>query len=278
MFSEKYGYKSPKAIQHEYITDELRCRIWNLFHQQEIKAGGLGSKRLSQAINGQPTIEEKIMDRLGYLIDSSDQNLKAEVQLKNGILMHFEWYEIYDFIDTHLSFLCDDELATRTRQYNEVLEQEKSGYRIVAGEIAPITNTSEIYAIEEAATTPYQSVNQHIRKALALYSDLKTPDYENSVKESISSVEAMCCIITGMTGAQATLGKALKKLEDAGVRIHASMKNAFSSLYGYTSDEDGIRHGGIDFTNVPAEDAKYMLVSCSAFVNYLIEKWSKLKS
>ncbi len=25
----------------------------------------------------------------------------------------------------------------------------------------------------------------------------------------------------------------------------------------------------------PAEDAKYMLVSCSAFVNYLIEKWSK---
>lgn len=35
------------------------------------------------------------------------------------------------------------------------------------------------------------------------------------------------------------------------------------------------RHGGIDFTNAPAEDAKYMLVSCSAFVNYLIEKFSK---
>ena len=42
-----------------------------------------------------------------------------------------------------------------------------------------------------------------------------------------------------------------------------------------TSDEDGIRHGGIDFKWAPAEDAKYMLVSCSAFVNYLIEKWSK---
>lgn len=36
-----------------------------------------------------------------------------------------------------------------------------------------------------------------------------------------------------------------------------------------------IRHGGMDFKNAPAEDAKYMLVSCSAFVNYLIEKWSK---
>ena len=57
-----------------------------------------------------------------------------------------------------------------------------------------------------------------------------------------------------------------------------AMENAFSSLYGYTSDENGIRHGGIDFTNAPAEDAKFMLVSCAAFVNYLIEKWSKVNS
>jgi len=53
--------------------------------------------------------------------------------------------------------------------------------------------------------------------------------------------------------------------------------NLFYINDGYTSDENGIRHGGIDFTNAPAEDAKYMLVSCSSFVNYLIEKWSKVK-
>ena len=45
-----------------------------------------------------------------------------------------------------------------------------------------------------------------------------------------------------------------------------------------TSDSDGIRHGGIDFTNAPAEDAKYMLVSCSACINYLIENQSKIKN
>lgn len=55
------------------------------------------------------------------------------------------------------------------------------------------------------------------------------------------------------------------------------MEQAFIKLYGYTSDEDGVRHGGIDFNNVPAEDAKYMLVSCSAFVNYLIEKYEKIQ-
>lgn len=69
----------------------------------------------------------------------------------------------------------------------------------------------------------------------------------------------------------------IKKLKDNGVHIHSAMGQAFSSLYGYTSDEDGIRHGGIDFKNAPAEDAKYMLVSCSAFVNYLIEKYEKVQ-
>ena len=56
------------------------------------------------------------------------------------------------------------------------------------------------------------------------------------------------------------------------------MESAFTSLYGYTSDEGGIRHGSIDVSNTPSEDAKFMLVSCSAFVNYLIEKWSKVEN
>ena len=113
------------------------------------------------------------------------------------------------------------------------------------------------------------------QKATELFSRRPLPDYENSIKESISAVEAVCSIITGLSGKNATLGKTIKKLKDYGVHIHPSMENAFSSMYGYTSDEDGIRHGGIDFKWAPAEDAKYMLVSCSAFVNYLIEKWSK---
>ena len=80
-----------------------------------------------------------------------------------------------------------------------------------------------------------------------------------------------------MSGSNATLGAAIKKLEENGVIIHQAMKSAFSQLYGYTSDQDGIRHGGINFVNAPEEDARYMLVSCSAFVNYLKNKYSKFK-
>lgn len=135
--------------------------------------------------------------------------------------------------------------------------------------------STEIKCIEQAQQTPYNSINVHLKKATELFSRRPLPDYENSIKESISAVEAVCSIITGLSGKNATLGKTIKKLKDYGVHIHPSMENAFSSMYGYTSDEDGIRHGGIDFKWAPAEDAKYMLVSCSAFVNYLIEKWSK---
>ncbi|WGS63939.1 hypothetical protein [Marinitoga aeolica] len=49
-------------------------------------------------------------------------------------------------------------------------------------------------------------------------------------------------------------------------------------LYGYTSDEKGIRHALLEgeSTNISFDEAKFMLVSCSAYVNYLIEKVSKI--
>jgi hypothetical protein len=57
--------------------------------------------------------------------------------------------------------------------------------------------------------------------------------------------------------------------------LHPSLKEAFQKLYGYTSDAQGIRHALMDEPNLDIEDAKFMLVSCSAFVNYLIVKAQK---
>lgn len=276
MFSEKYGYKPEKKIMFEEVSQTLRNRIWNLFYQEEIQAGGLGSERIAKALNGMQTVETKVADRLGFVVKASGKEQSILETIQGYVTRECQWFELYDFIDVHLSFVNSLKLETRIKQYNALLEQEKAGYRVVCGEIAPITDPVEIHSIENAAHTPFVSVNKHVQKALELYADIKSPDYENSVKESISAVEAICCIITGMTGAQATLGAAIKKLKDSGVHIHGAMEKAFLSLYGYTSDENGIRHGGIDFKDVPSEDAKYMLVSCSAFVNYLIEKWSKV--
>lgn len=82
-------------------------------------------------------------------------------------------------------------------------------------------------------------MNAHLNTALKHLSDKENPIYRNSVKESVSAVEAICKIYT--KNERSTLGDALTKLEREG-SIHPALKKAFSSLYGYTSDSAGIRH------------------------------------
>jgi hypothetical protein len=79
-------------------------------------------------------------------------------------------------------------------------------------------------------------------------------------------------IVSGLP--KATLGPALSAVEKK-TALHTVLKEAFQKLYGYTSDAQGIRHALMDETTLDMEDAKFMLVSCSAFVNYLVVKAQK---
>ena len=166
-------------------------------------------------------------------------------------------------------------LYTVEQLYNHCFEQEYVGYRLIAGVAQTITDENEVNTIQETVNSKCAEVKQHIGKALSFLSDRQSPDYANSIKESISAVERMCSIILGKA---TTLGDALKHLEDSGVKIHPALKSAFSKLYGYTSDASGVRHagelGGEDST---FEEAKFMLVSCCAFVNYLTGLMAKQK-
>ena len=153
---------------------------------------------------------------------------------------------------------------------NEYFKREFVGYRFVGELITPISDSTEIDSIDECLSNSLNSVKAHIFKANKLLADRSHPDYENSIKESISAVEAMCEIITGLTGKEATLGNMLKNLEDKGIEIHKGLISAFNKLYGYTSDANGIRHAGdIGGSFSTFEEAKFMLVTCCAFINYL---------
>ena len=265
-FSERYGY-TKKTLQVESMSAELRNRIWNTY----------SCEIYIDEVDSFSNYLEEIMDEFGLAFSGfyGVENLKEDLSTFRSWFMDAEWYRIYDFIEAYLHYLPSKDREDARDNMNAVLKAENAGYRVVGNLVVPITNDSEIACIEQAEQTEIDSVNMHIQKAVELFSRRPLPDYENSIKESISAVEALCRIITGQSGKNATLGKTIKKLKESGVHIHSSLENAFSSLYGYTCDENGIRHGGIDFANAPAEDAKYMLVSCSAFVNYLIEKWGK---
>lgn len=260
IFSERYGYVV-KPLQFECMTPELRNRIWNVY----------SCEVCMDCVAQDSNYMEELMDFFGLTYKNvyEESDIENNLQTFKNWYMNVEWYKVYDFIEAYLEYLPSDRRNDAISNFNSILKRENAGYRIVGHLVTPITNQDEIQCIENAQKTAYDSVNMHITKAAELFSRRPLPDFENSIKESISAVEALCCIITD--DKSATLGDALKKLENKGIKLHKAFQSAMSSLYGYTSDEGGIRHGSIDFAGASREDAKYMIVSCSAFVNYLIE-------
>lgn len=181
-----------------------------------------------------------------------------------------KWFEVYDFVE----FVSDHGSRESKQKFIEVansyLEWENSAYRFVDGRIVEITSAEEIEEVEAAVAGggKYPGVQTHLKAALALLSDRKSPDYRNSIKESISAVESLAKQLAGNEGG--TLGAVLKTLENT-KKLHPAMKSAFSSLYGYSSDADGIRHALLEEPNLKKADARFMLVCCSAFINYSLE-------
>mgnify|MGYP007013868021 CR=1 FL=1 len=155
---------------------------------------------------------------------------------------------------------------------NNEFDRLDYGYRVVNHCIVDITSEEELTAINEAIENSKDNVSEHFQRAVMHYSVRPNPDVRNSIKESISAVEAVCRDLTG----ENTLGRALKRLEDNGVVIHKMLKEGFTKFYVYTNDQDsGIRHALMDDEGayVPSKDeAYYMLVTCSTFVNYLRRK------
>lgn len=207
-----------------------------------------------------------------------DFSKRCDEEELNQIIFQVIRENSYDEVFSMLEFLIqqfvkmfpynDEDFAS---DYNAVFEKEYVGYRFLNQKIVPITDENEMESIEQALKSPYSVVNVHMSKAVTFLADRENPDYENSIKESISAVEAICEILTGVKGKEATLGNMLKKIEESGVVIHGALKSAFNILYGYTSDANGIRHAGdIGGPSSTFEEAKFMLVSCSAFINYLI--------
>lgn len=254
-------------MQLESLDDRVRTRIYNYFIEYIESITRQQDKKLVINFFLQEFYLTDFNCELNYY-----NSIRIFNEAINDTLYKEHWSKVFSFIEFWTSFLKIIEpykYDDFKERINNILEKEYVGYRLIDELIVPTTNELEIKSIEETSNIPYNQVKIHIKKALEKLSHRENPDYENSIKESISSVESMAKIITANN--KATLGEALKKLEDVGTSIHPALKDAFLKLYGYTSDESGIRHsskiGGIDST---FEEAKFMLVACAAFNNYLM--------
>lgn len=193
------------------------------------------------------------------------------------IISNAPYNEVFDLLEKLYTYHYHDiqQKEPIDQIINSVFEQEYVGYRFVDGRIVPITDENEIKSIEDACSGEFEGPRTHIKKAVGFIADREHKDYKNCIKESISAVESICSIIVGND--KATLPDALKILKKNNLKIHPVLEVALIKLYAYTSDENGIRHAeGLFENDVTFEEAEFMLVSCSAFVNYLIANYGKV--
>ena len=147
----------------------------------------------------------------------------------------------------------------------------RAAYRIIDNQIVAIGTAEQAKtfetAISDAETKNASSARTHL---IASGVCLRNGDWADSIRESIHAVEAAAIKLSpGAT----TLGKALAKLQESG-QLHAGLRTAFSALYGYTSDEEGVRHALVfkDEPQVDETDALFMLSACASFVSYLLAR------
>lgn len=264
-FSERMGYKTVKTVlQLESIDDDLRASLWNtldywVFSQPNFK--------YSQ--HGKPAIEEFSKALWEFHFKKTfDKRPEGGAAIIAFIRSHFfscQWYEVYDLLEFVIKIV--DRKGNLTIRINKVLEREVAGYRIIDQRCVPITCDVEVSAVQNLLdSSPFSGARMHISQALRHLSNRSDPDLRNVIKEAISAVESACKELAGDD--KATLAEAVKILERK-KPVHPALKRSLLSMYGYTSDEHGIRHAMIDDPKINTEEAKFFLISCSAFCNYL---------
>jgi len=222
LFSHRKGLKPVKTqIQVGAMDEDLRNGLWNALTQyywENVKPHPYGSGKFLSDEENQGAL---ILCRrlwLNYFkvpVDSLSDYWPEVYKIIRHYFFRCAWNEVYDFVEFVAASYPDqyDLVTTKFRSYcNRILEREVSAYRFIADKIAQVTDEQEIAAIEEAAGSAgsLKPAATHMKAALDLLADRKSPDYRNSIKESVSAVEAACRVMAGEE--KADLDKALKQL------------------------------------------------------------------
>lgn len=282
-FSQRLGITSPRtSVQRRSMDKRLANRSWSLIHLYFFRDR---ENWLWDDEVGRLLFFVLWDDFLGEAVDRVSNETQKPINFFRSWYEQAKWNEKYDLIQ----FLADlqnrtdtssaaSELRHLAEQFvsatNDLLQKEKSAYRFVGEFLSEITDESEIVEIEAALAAPekYSGAKAHISLALQKYSDRDAPDYRNSVKESISAVESAFAAFNGEK--KRNMAAALSAAEKNGLVLQPALRTGILNLYGWTSDESGIRHALLDGSDAVTEhEARLMLVLCSAFVNYVASKF-----
>lgn len=88
------------------------------------------------------------------------------------------------------------------------------------------------------------------------------PDFENSIKESINSIES--CLMVLLRKPNGTLGKLIKEAS-----LDTDIAKLISQAYGLTSNKDFVRHGGVENQDINKHEAEYFLEFAAISIIYI---------
>jgi len=256
-FSERHGHAQyPPPLQLDELDERTRTTLYNYIYRSFLN-------------NATPPIDLEgiwmgFLSRYGH-----DYHPKS---LANVLLQFVEtepYNRVFDLIEYLMGRTQEvtHNYAGHAGVVNKVLALNRVGYRLNVGEalIVPIVDPVEIASIEAASTTEADEVREHMGRAIRLFADRDNPQFAKSISESMLAAEAAANRFAGVS--HKPLGDAVDALRKQG-KLHGALAEGWKKLYGYSSQDGGIRHAmSPEMANPTQEFAQYFLITCSAFVN-----------
>lgn len=270
-FSQAQGYEPiPGPLALETISEEARIKLWSLLYGYVRKSAASLRSPLGSAWQG--ILLALHIDFLGRPADEFSPWMDDFVAEYKGRVLRkepFNWvFDLLESIMRHSECpqpFIDDAAAIFEECRLAYLVDKKGIPVTIIPAATPDEGAAISNALQDVRAAGLSGAESHLRESGRL---INAGDWAGSVRESIHAVVSVARSIT--PDAQQSLSPALNKMG----RLHPALRGAFSKLYGYTSNEQGIRHELLDKPESPAQqdEAVFMLGACASFVSYTLRK------
>ena len=136
-----------------------------------------------------------------------------------------------------------------------------------AGRIAGLERSPIIQVQAKLGAPRYAAAAEHFSKAIAFLTGL-SQDLANSAKEATLAVESLAMLVTGRT--KGTLGDCIKDLRSRG-DLSAPLDRVFEALWGYASEEPGVRHGKPSPPSLAERDVTLVVNLAASAILFLLD-------
>lgn len=275
-FSQRYEYEPlPEQMRLEELSSDLRREIWNgvrkcLFEMRSYSMNGYYFETHSERFI------ERVLGRHKRLPEDTIRVEYEEVlRVFREIILNGRFDQVLSLIeilvnDTDIPVLFPEQMGVLFEQYSSSykLDTSKRPYWF-SPQASKEQGKATQQAIETIHNTGFDGAATHLRQAAK---HISMRQYADSVADSIHSVESVARMIDPK--ASKTLGPALNSLAKSGVLKSKILKEGFKVLYGYTNNDQGIRHALLDqdAPNVGLDEALFMYGACASFCAYLAKK------